>query len=239
MPRFESMSRPIRRACLCCTTPALLLLGACGVEPATSRAPTLPPTTAAAVVARPAGHRTARPPAASTSPPISSGTAAGKPAASAISTAGQTPGATMMDVKAATAAAPPPATPIPPPAVAWQTYHSQSAGYRVEYPAGWVASEQANAGGSFATTFAPSGGGASITVLVMPGASIPADDLPNTRCEQVTIGGLAGTRCFDTIARSTSVVLSGQGGTFTIAADGKHLDSQIFERFLSTFALVP
>jgi hypothetical protein len=145
-----------------------------------------------------------------------------------------------MDVKAATVAEQPPsATPAPPPAIAWQTYYSQSAGYRVEYPAGWVASEQANAGGSFATTFAPSGGGASITVLVMPGASIPADDLPNVRCEQVTIGGLAGTRCFDTISRATSVVLSGQGSAFMIAADGKHLDPQIFERFLSTFTPGP
>jgi hypothetical protein len=143
-----------------------------------------------------------------------------------------------MDVKVATVTAQPPsATPIP--LSAWQTYHSQSAGYRVEYPVGWVASEQANADGSFTTTFGSSGGGDSMTVLVMPGVSPPADDLPNVRCEQVTIGGLAGTRCFDTIARSTSVVLAGQGRIFMLAADGKHLDQQIFERFLSTFAPVP
>jgi hypothetical protein len=256
MPRSGPNSWLIRHACLWCLTSTLLLFAACGVaEPATSRtAPTPPPTTAAVgrsptadttsasptIIDQPAGDTTARPPAASTSSPIPSTISAGQLALSATSTTGQIPGATPMDVKAATVAAQlPSATPIPPPAVAWQAYHSQSAGYRVEYPAGWVASEQANADGSIATTFAPTAAGASITVLVMPGSSIPADDLPNTRCQQVTIGGLAGIRCFDTLARSTSVALSGQNKTFTISPEGKHLDSQIFERFLSSFAPVP
>jgi hypothetical protein len=161
-------------------------------------------------------------------PPLATATEEAPTATSATS---QIPGATAMDVQTTPAAAQLPA--------AWQSYHGQAAGYRVEYPAGWMVSEQANADGSFATTFAPSGGGAGITVLVLPRASFPADDLPNTRCEQVTIGGLAGTRCFDTIARSTSIALAGQDRIFTIAADGKRLDPQILERFLGAFAPTP
>jgi hypothetical protein len=86
------------------------------------------------------------------------------------------------------------------------------------------------------TTFSAAGGGPIIVVTTVPGQVASENDLPNTRCEQVTIGGLPGTRCFDTISRSTAITLVGQAKTFTIAAAAKHLEAQIFERFLDHFA---
>jgi hypothetical protein len=116
------------------------------------------------------------------------------------------------DADAATpATSAPSASPISPLAAgAWQTYRNERAGYRVEHPADWTVSEQANADGSMVTTFSAAGGGPSIVVSSALGQILSDNDLPNTRCEQVTIGGLPGTRCFDTINRSTSITLVGE-----------------------------
>jgi hypothetical protein len=124
------------------------------------------------------------------------------------------------------------------PTAVWQTYRSEPAGYRVEYPAGWTVSEQTLPGGTFLTTFTPADG-SGIAVSVQPGEILPANDLPNTRCEQVTIGGLAGTRCLDTLGQSTAITLVGQGKTFTIIAEGKRVEAQILQRLLNTFAPIP
>jgi hypothetical protein len=106
----------------------------------------------------------------------------------------------------------------------------------VEYPADWTVGEQAKPDGSVVTTFSAASGGPMIVVTTMPGQIASENDLPNTRCEPVTIGGLPGTRCLDTISRSTAITLVGQGKTFTIVAAAKHLDAQIFKRFLDHFA---
>lgn len=65
-----------------------------------------------------------------------------------------------------------------------------------------------------------------------------SSDIPNTRCEEVKVGGLSGMRCFDTInlATSTTVVVNGQ--TFTIATLGKRADESLYSRFLSGFQII-
>ena len=123
---------------------------------------------------------------------------------------------------------------------AWQTYRNDQAGYSVDYPADWTVSEQAGGDGSLMTTFAPPGGGAGVTVLVQAGEQYTdQSDILNTRCQQVVIGGLSGTRCFDTISFSTSTTLVGEGKSYTIATSGKHMDTNIYQRFLDTFAIIP
>lgn len=120
----------------------------------------------------------------------------------------------------------------------WQSYRSAQAGYSVEYPAGWATSERAEADGRVATTFRPANGGAGVVITMRPGGA-PADsaDLPNTRCQAVTVGGVRGTRCLDTISSSVVTTLADQGRTFTIAAPGRGLDPAIYQRVLASFAL--
>ena len=60
-------------------------------------------------------------------------------------------------------------------------------------------------------------------------------DLPNTRCEEVTIGGVTGTRCFDTLSSSTSTAVVSQGKTYMITSTSKRLDPMIYDRFLDSF----
>lgn len=120
---------------------------------------------------------------------------------------------------------------------AWQTYHSSRGGFTVEYPAGWHVDETTNADGSIATVFTPGAGGEGIDIDVRRGApQVEADDIPNTRCRPVTVAGLSGTRCFDTISFSTAATLSGQGKTFTLSS-GKHGDQATFDHMLNSFRL--
>ena len=87
--------------------------------------------------------------------------------------------------------------------------------------------------------FAPAEGGASIGITVggaEPQAAAP--DLPNVYCRPVQVGALTGTSCLDTIARSTEIVLSGNGKTYHITVVGKHIDASVYDRFLSSFRLL-
>jgi hypothetical protein len=124
----------------------------------------------------------------------------------------------------------------PAPATGRQTYRSQPAGYSVAYPADWAPSEQATVDGAFVTTFTPTRGGAVITIIARPGEQAPEpSDIPNTRCQHVTVGGLAGARCFDTIAFGTSTTLVGAGKTYIIATSGKRADQNVYQQILDSF----
>ena len=122
---------------------------------------------------------------------------------------------------------------------ALKTYHSNQAGYSAEYPADWTVSEQAGEDGSSVTTFSPADGSAGIMVMVQNGEfGGGSSDIPNTRCEQVKVGGLSGTRCFDTINLATSTTVVANGQTFTIATLGKRMDESLYSRFLSGFQII-
>ena len=242
MQKRNWAARTILRAWRWCAgLPLMIVLAACGVAQPASQPQTASqrPTSAPAPTPESTALPTLEPPTVRPSPspsgvpltatplPVSTPVTADQPAATA---------AIAPDAATSAPAAPSP-SPIPPVASgAWQTYRSERAGFRVEYPADWTVGEQAKPDGSVVTTFSAAGGGPSIVVTTVPGQVAAENDLPNTRCEQVTIGGLPGTRCLDTISRSTVITLVGQGKIFTIAAAAKHLDGQILERFLDHFA---
>lgn len=119
---------------------------------------------------------------------------------------------------------------------AWRTYRNEKAGYAVKYPSDWKVEEQTGTDDALMTTFRPTAGGAGITVSVQSGEMDQGvSDIPNTRCQQVKVGELSGTRCFDTLSFSTSTTLVGGGKTYTIAVFGKRLDRNIYQRFLESF----
>ncbi len=139
-------------------------------------------------------------------------------------------------------AAPTPATTSSPSvADAWKTYHSDRLGYMVDYPATWKINERVDPDGTNVTTFSPdpNNDGMGITVSVGNGevAVEEIPDMPNTRCQQVTIGRLSGRRCFDTLAFSISTTLLSQGKQYAIAGYGKHLDQNIYQHFLDSFTV--
>jgi hypothetical protein len=139
----------------------------------------------------------------------------------------------------------PPPTPVAAPtsgaapatSATWQTYRNEQAGYSVAYPPGWRTTERAATPPKFATSFAPAGGGTGILVAVRPLAPEQREpvDLPNTRCKPVSVGGLSGVRCFDSIASTILTTLVGKDRQFTISASGRRLDQAIYQRFLDSF----
>jgi hypothetical protein len=130
----------------------------------------------------------------------------------------------------------PPATALPATSQSWQRYRSDRAGYSVDYPTTWTANEREDTNGSITTVFAPTGGGAGISVIMRVGAPpVESNDIPNTRCQPVSIGGLSGTNCFDTIALTSSTTLTGQDKTFSIFA-GKGVPRDIYQHVLNSFS---
>jgi hypothetical protein len=120
----------------------------------------------------------------------------------------------------------------------WQSYRNEQAGYSVEYPAGWTASEQDWGNGTSSVTFAP-GGGSSITIVTQAGEiPLEADELPNTRCQEITVGGLPARRCTDTLSFTTSTTVVGQGKTYIITTSSKHMDEDIYQHVLDSFTIV-
>jgi len=122
----------------------------------------------------------------------------------------------------------------------WKTYRNMQAGYSVAYPPGWKAVEVPGASGEFITKFTPAAGDASIVIAVRP---IDPDqkepiDLPNTRCQLVTLGGLSGVRCFDTISLSGSTTVAGKDVQFIITTTGKRPDEKLYQRLLDSFQLI-
>jgi hypothetical protein len=120
-------------------------------------------------------------------------------------------------------------------------YHSEQAGYSTEYPSDWMVSEQLGEDGSIVTNFSSSDGSAGIMVLVQSGefGGAGSSDLPNTRCEEVTLGGQTGTRCIDTLSFGISTAIVNRGKTYIISSTSKRLDPTIYDRFLASFQFSP
>jgi hypothetical protein len=123
----------------------------------------------------------------------------------------------------------------------WKNYQNTQIGYSAEYPADWTVNESAGINGELITTFmAPTDGqGIVVSILNDEAAVEEIPDMPNTRCQPVTISGYPGRRCFDTVAFSISTTFLGQGKQYAIAAFGKHPDQNIYQRFLESFTLTP
>lgn len=124
---------------------------------------------------------------------------------------------------------------------AWKTYQNTQAGYSAEYPPDWTVSESVGVSGELITTFLAPIAGQGITVSILNADAVVEEipDMPNTRCQQVTMSGLSGRRCFDTVASNTSTTFLSQDKLYTIATFGKHLEQDIYQRFLENFTLTP
>jgi hypothetical protein len=123
----------------------------------------------------------------------------------------------------------------------WPTYRNELAGYSVEYPPEWIVEEGAEPDGSLVAAFKPPDGSPGVTVIaraVQPDA-LESSDVPNLRCRPATSGGLAGIRCFDTIAGTQSTTLFAPGRAYVIAASVRRLDPAIYDRMLASFQLLP
>lgn len=123
----------------------------------------------------------------------------------------------------------------------WPTYRNDPADYTVQYPPTWTVDERADPDGSFSTTFSPPSGGTGIEVRVVAveAAGVEGFDLPNTRCQPVTIGGLSGTRCLDTISFITSTTLFGPDRAYIISSSDKPAGRTVYEGLLQSFAPLP
>lgn len=189
------------------------------------------------------------PTAASTQPtePIAAQTTSAEQAPTLIATTAaptEAPGATAMPTASTANASeqqPTQAANSPPApttsADGWSTYQNQQEGFSITYPAGWTASES-SADGINRTLLAPNDGGMGISIVVQAGEMPAAEstDIPNTRCEQVTVGGMSGSTCFDTISQSTTTTVVGQGKTYTFSAT-KLPDATIYQAILNSFTL--
>ncbi len=121
----------------------------------------------------------------------------------------------------------------------WKTYRNDRAGYAVDYPATWKLNERTDPDGADVTTFSPNPdqAGVGMTLIVRDGKSGAEGitDLPNSRCEPVMVGQLSGTRCFDTIAFSTTTTFMDRGRAYILVSSGKRLAPDIYQRFLESF----
>jgi hypothetical protein len=123
----------------------------------------------------------------------------------------------------------------------WKTYRSSRAGYAVRYPGAWRVSTRKSADGSLVTMFRQSGGRAGIEITT--GIASAEDvtepsDMPNTRCQPARAHSLIGTTCFDTISFSMVTIFQGGGNTYRIAASGKYVGRQVYDRFVKSFRLL-
>lgn len=118
----------------------------------------------------------------------------------------------------------------------WKTYRNDRAGYSVDYPASWAVHESAPAR-DLSTTFTSPRAREAIGVTVIEGGRGDAgnSDIPNTRCGPVTISGLSGTQCFDTISFSISTTLAGEGKTYVVSTSAKGMDRRVYDRLLRSF----
>ena len=123
----------------------------------------------------------------------------------------------------------------------WETYHNIEAGYSASYPAGWTVNESVGINGELITTFMEPNNGQGIVVNIPNGEAAVEEipDMPNIRCQQVTISGLSGRRCLDTLTFNFSTTFIDQGKQYTIASSGKHPDQNIYQRFLDNFTVTP
>ncbi len=123
----------------------------------------------------------------------------------------------------------------------WLTYNNAQAGYSAKYPPDWTVNESTGTSGELVTTFTGPDGRASIVVSVLAGESAPQQpqDMPNTRCQAVTVSSLPGRRCFDTIASSYSTTVSSKSRLYTIATSVHFVNQDVYQRFLDSFTLAP
>jgi hypothetical protein len=98
----------------------------------------------------------------------------------------------------------------------WPAFTSVQGGYRLRYPPGWRVKESAGSGGPVLSLLPPRGTGISVLVTWTAPPEAGAAELPNTRCQPVRVGRLAGSQCLDTISMVVSTTLQGRERWFVL-----------------------
>jgi hypothetical protein len=119
----------------------------------------------------------------------------------------------------------------------WPAFTSVQGGYRLRYPPGWRVKESTGTGGPVLSLLPPRGTGISVLVTFTPPPDADAAGLPNTRCQPVRVGRLAGTRCLDTISMVVSTTLQGRERWYVLTASLRRpaAPSGAYDRVLASF----
>ncbi|MGI9146598.1 MAG: hypothetical protein ACR2IK_08660 [Chloroflexota bacterium] len=115
----------------------------------------------------------------------------------------------------------------------WQTYHSLSGAFTVAFPPDWSVQDNVDDRGATMVALASGDGASAIAVRAAAGGADNAD-LPNTLCSTVTVAGLIGSRCIDTLGRSLVVTLNGGSSDYQLVT-ARRGDSSVFEQVLASF----
>jgi hypothetical protein len=160
-------------------------------------------------------------------------TGAGPPASSIRSTGTSAP------ARAARSTVAPPRSSQDPSVSDWPAFASVQGGYRLRYPPGWRVIESAGDGGPVLSLLPPRGAGISLLVTSTAPPEAGAAALPNTRCRPVRVGGLAGSRCLDTISRSVSTSLQGREWWYVLTTSLRRpaAPAGAYDRVLASFRL--
>jgi hypothetical protein len=149
----------------------------------------------------------------------------GPDAGSAVPTASSTPEPTASSLDAAVSN--------------WQELTSVPGGYRLRYPPGWRAKESTGSGGPVLSLLPPKGAGISVLVTSTAPPEAAASTLPDTRCRSVRVGGLAGSRCLDTISMVVTSTLRGRDRWYVLTASLRRpgIPVATYDRVLASFRL--
>lgn len=119
----------------------------------------------------------------------------------------------------------------------WPAFTSIQGGYRLRYPPGWRVKESTGTGGPVLSLLPPRGTGVTVLVTFTPPPEAGAARLPNTRCQPVRVGRLAGTRCLDTISMVVSTTLQGRERWYVLTTSRRRpaAPSGAYDRVLASF----
>jgi hypothetical protein len=123
------------------------------------------------------------------------------------------------------------------PAPGWQTYHSEIGGFSLSVPVDWVPSVQPGLDGPEVISLTAPDNLAGVMIVVQPTADAsPADDLPNTRCQPITLGGQPATRCLDTLSFSSTIWVAVGDRLYQILASERRLGPDVYQTLLASFS---
>jgi hypothetical protein len=119
----------------------------------------------------------------------------------------------------------------------WPVFTSVQGGYRLRYPPGWRVKESTGTGGPVLSLLPPRGTGITVLVTFTAPPEAGTADLPNTRCQPIRVGGLAGSRCLDTISMVVSATLQGQERWYVLTTSLRRpaAPSGAYDRVLASF----
>jgi hypothetical protein len=141
----------------------------------------------------------------------------------------------------AVGAAPPTLAPaqssLAPAVPSWPVFTSIQGGYRLRYPPGWRVRESTGSGGPVLSLLPPKGVG--ISVLVTFTAPPEGGAGPNTRCRPVQVGGLAGSRCLDSVSMVVSTTLQARDRWYVLTTSLRRsvIPAGVYDRVLASFRL--